>query len=70
MLSGYCIICRQGFSVSSVSCCMFGWLMKDKADICFLQESYSTPEVEKIWKSQWKGELFFSHGTEHGKISV
>ena len=36
--------------------------MKDKADICFLQESCSTPEVEKIWKSQWKGELFFSHG--------
>ena len=46
---------------------LFGWLMKDKADICFLQESYSTPEVEKIWKSQWKGELFFSHGTEHSK---
>ena len=33
----------------------------------FLQESYSTPEVEKIWKSQWKGEMFFSHGTEHSK---
>ena len=46
---------------------LFGWLMKDKSDICFLQESYSTPEVEKIWKSQWKGELFFSHGTEHSK---
>ena len=41
--------------------------MKDKSDICFLQESYSTPEVEKIWKSQWKGEMFFSHGTEHSK---
>jgi len=37
--------------------------MKEKSDICFLQESYSTPEVEKIWKSQWKGELFFLHGT-------
>ena len=41
--------------------------MKDKSDICFLQESYSTPEVEKIWKSQWKGKLFFSHGTEHSE---
>ena len=46
---------------------LFGWLMKDKSDICFLRESYSTPEVEKIWKSQWKGEMFFSHGTEHSK---
>ena len=27
---------------------LFGWLMKDKSDICFLQESYSTPEVQKI----------------------
>ena len=41
--------------------------MKDKSDICFLQESYCTPEVEKIWKSQWKGEFFCSHGTEHSK---
>ena len=32
-----------------------------------MQESYSTPEAEKIWKSQWKGEMFFSHGTEHSK---
>jgi len=31
---------------------LFGWLMKDRADICFLQESYSASEVEKIWKSQ------------------
>ena len=46
---------------------LFGWLMKDRADICFLQESYSTPEVEKIWKSQWKGEMFLSHGTEHSR---
>ena len=41
--------------------------MKDKSDICFLQESYRTPEVEKIWKSQWKGEFFCLHGTEHSK---
>ena len=46
---------------------LFGWLMKNNADICFLQESYSTPEVESVWKSQWKGEMFFSHGTVDGK---
>ena len=46
---------------------LFGWLMKGKSDICFLQESYITPEVEKIWKSQWKREMFFSHDTEHRK---
>ena len=46
---------------------LFWWLMKNNVDICFLQESYSTPEVENIWKSQWKGETFFSHGTVHSK---
>ena len=33
----------------------------------FCKESYSTPEVENVWKSQWKGEMFFSHGTVHSK---
>ena len=44
---------------------LFGWL--PNADICFLQESHSTPEVESVWKSQWKGKMFFSHGTVHSK---
>ena len=35
------------------------------ADICFLQEIYSTSEVENIWKKEWKGDMFFSHGTGH-----
>ena len=26
---------------------VFNWLYKSRADICFLQETYSTPEVEK-----------------------
>ena len=39
---------------------IFNWLFKSSADICFLQETYSTPEVENVWKKQWKGEMFFS----------
>lgn len=38
---------------------LFHWFMKDKANIIFLQETYSTPEVENVWKYQWRGELFF-----------
>ena len=41
--------------------------MKDNADIIFLQETYSTHEVENVWKSQWRGEIFFSHGSEHSR---
>ena len=43
------------------------WLVKSSMEICFLQETYSTPEVENIWKKQWKGDLFFSHGTGHSR---
>ena len=41
------------------------WLNECKYDIVFLQETYSTLEVENIWKTQWQGKLFFSHGTNH-----
>ena len=46
---------------------VFNWLYKSQADICFLQETYSTPEVINIWKKQWKGVTFFSHGSCHSK---
>ena len=46
---------------------LFGWLMKDKSDICVLQESYSTPEVRKFGNLNVKGEMFFSHDTEQSK---
>ena len=46
---------------------MFHWLRKSGADICFLQETYSTKEVEITWKKQWKGDMFFSHGSSHSK---
>ena len=46
---------------------LFHWLKKKKADIIFLQETYSTVDVENIWKSQWKGDLFFAHGSDHSK---
>ena len=38
---------------------VFGWLVKQQADICFLQETYSTKEVESTWNSQWQGKIFF-----------
>ena len=46
---------------------IFNWLFKSSADICFLQETYITSEVENVWKEQWKGEMFFSHGTNHSR---
>ena len=46
---------------------ILNWLLKQKADICFLQETYSTEEVEIQWKKQWRGEMYFSHGSNHSR---
>ena len=46
---------------------VLNWLYKSQADKCFLGETYSTPEVVNIWKTQWKGDTFFSQGSCHSK---
>ena len=45
---------------------IFNCLLKQKADIFFLQETYSTIEIENQWRKQWR-DLFFSHGMLHSK---
>ena len=46
---------------------LFMWLTKQKADIVFLQETYSSIEDGKFWNTQWKGKMLFSHGSHHSK---
>ena len=44
---------------------LFTWLTQQKADIIFLQETYSTKEVlEDMWNTQYNGKSFYSHGTD------
>ena len=43
------------------------WINKQNADIIFLQETYSTTEIENECRYQWKGDMFFSHGSNHSK---
>ena len=33
----------------------------------FLQETYSKPDDEIIWKSEWGSDIFFSHGSTHSR---
>ena len=42
---------------------IFTWVKQQKADIIFLQETYSTPDIENEWKFQWQGKMLFAHGT-------
>ena len=57
----------RGTRTSEKRKALFLWLSKNKADIVFLQETYSSPDVEKLWKTQWKGDLYFAHGFEHSR---
>ena len=46
---------------------IFEWAKTKKGDVIFLQETYSSPDIEKIWKRDWDGQMFFSHGTSHSR---
>lgn len=37
---------------------LFIWSNKQKTDIIFLQETYSSVEIENIWRTQWNGKFF------------
>ena len=46
---------------------IFSWIQKQNADIAFLQENYSTPDIVEKWRFQWPGKMFYSHGTSHSR---
>ena len=46
---------------------LFRWVKKNKYDICFIQETYSSNEIENIWKNEWGGQIVFSHGSSHSR---
>ena len=55
----------RGIRSTTKSKALFTWLDERKYDIIFLQETYSTLDVENIWKMQWQGKLQFAHGSNH-----
>jgi len=46
---------------------IFNWARKQNSDLVFLQETYSSREVEHIWANQWGGRVFFAHGSNHSR---
>ena len=44
---------------------VFRWLHGRKFQIVFLQEVYSSRDIEKIWSAEWGGKVVFCHGTKH-----
>ena len=48
---------------------VFNWIKKHTSQdsIVFLQETHSDESFESIWKSQWHGEIEFSHGVNDAR---
>ena len=46
---------------------IFCFLKDQKCDVYFLQETHSEPNDENIWRSEWGGAIFFSHGSLHNR---
>ena len=46
---------------------LFSYLKDQKSKFCFLGETCSDLNDENVWRNQWEGEIFFSHGTGHSK---
>ena len=46
---------------------IFRFLKDQNCQIYLLQETFSEQKDEPIWKSEWGGTIFFSHGSTHSK---
>ena len=46
---------------------IFTWVRNQKADIIFFKETFSTPDIFDSWKFQWRGDMYYSHGSNHSK---
>ena len=46
---------------------VFSWCQRQKPDICFLQETHSTPKTENEWNEEWGNKIIFSHGKSNAR---
>ena len=58
---------RRGLNKSIKRRKLFRWLHLNRFDIIFLQETYSDPSLEDVWRAEWGGEILFAHGSKHSK---
>lgn len=45
----------------------FGGFILVNFHIIFLQETYSDPGLEEVWRAEWGGKILFAHGSKHSK---
>ena len=43
--------------------CIFNWIRDSDFNLILLQETHSTPDVERCWCNEWGYKIEFSHGS-------
>ena len=43
--------------------CIFNWIRESDVNLIFLQETHSTPDIERSWCHEWGYKTEFSHGS-------
>ena len=44
---------------------VFRWLHERMFQVIFLQEVYSSRNLERVWSAEWGGKVVYSHGSKH-----
>ena len=62
----------MSFNVRGLRCSkkrqsIFRFIKRKNIDVCLLQEAHCTQEDEHIWKNEWGGEIFYSHGGRNAR---
>ena len=63
----FCSLNVRGISQTLKRRQVLRWLHNNNFDVTILQETYSTENIENIWKSEWGGKIYFCHGSSHSK---
>ena len=46
---------------------IFSYLKNQNCHFYLLQQTFSEPKDERVWKNEWGGDVFFSHGSNHSR---
>ena len=46
---------------------VFRWLHERRFQVIFLQEVYSSRNLERVWSAEWGGKVVYYHGTKHSR---
>ena len=57
----------RGLSDGAKRRTIFNWIKKNHKGVTLLQETHSTPAVEKQWQREWGSDMLFSHGSSKSK---